>query len=146
MLQLTNSGGLRFIKKDHVADSFAMYDIEMKAIYAAGNLYNSATNLGILATHELFDYTILYDTAYFKDGKFTNKYLPLLSDDNNKLKSFYNKLDFEIGATNNYIINLQSRLPITISLIHFLPEKYQLEKLKDPFNYHFKKLFCTKIN
>jgi hypothetical protein len=126
MLQLTNSGGLRFIRKDHVADSIAKYDIEMKAIYAAGNLYTNATNLGISATHELIDYTILYDTAYFKDGNFTSKLLPLLSDDNRLLKVFYNKVDFEIGATNNYINNLQSRLPFIIHLINFLKEKYHL--------------------
>jgi hypothetical protein len=38
MLQLTNSGGLRLMRVDHVADSIAKYDIEMKAIYSAENL------------------------------------------------------------------------------------------------------------
>ena len=66
MLQLTNSGGLRFIRKGHIADSIAKYDIEMKAIYAAENLYTNATNLGILATHELFDYTIFLTPLILK--------------------------------------------------------------------------------
>jgi hypothetical protein len=127
MLQLTNSGGLRFIRRSHVADSIAKYDIEMKAIYQAGDIYTNATNLGILATHDLFDYTVFHDKGYFKDGAFTKKLLPLLSVDNSKLKSFYNKVDFEMGATENYIKNLQSRLPFTIALIRFLQEKYHLE-------------------
>ncbi len=35
MQQLKNSGGLRMVRKDHVADSIARYDYELKIIYAA---------------------------------------------------------------------------------------------------------------
>jgi len=126
MLQLTNSGGLRFIRRHHVADSIAKYDIEMKVIYSAEDIYNNATNVGILATHELFDYTIFHDSTYFKNGSFTNKFLPLLTNDDKKLKWYFNQVDFEIDATDNYIKNLQRRLPYTIRLIHFLKEEYDL--------------------
>ena len=39
MMQLKNGGGLRLIRRDHVADSIALYDNEVKDVLAAGELY-----------------------------------------------------------------------------------------------------------
>jgi hypothetical protein len=127
MLQLKNSGGLRFIKKEHAADSIAKYDNEIKIIYASENMYNSATEAAAAATHETLDYTIFYDTAYFKNGAFTVKPVQLLTNDPQKLKYFFNKVIYEKGATENYTRNLQSRLPFLKSLVQYLQTAYKLE-------------------
>jgi hypothetical protein len=126
MLQLTNSGGLRFITHDHIADSIAKYDNEMKAVYSAGNFYTEATTNGVLASQDLLDYSVLYDTSFFLNGVFTGKLLPLLSTENGRLKAFFNKVDLEIGATKNYVSNLRLRLPMALSLSRFLKVKYKL--------------------
>jgi hypothetical protein len=65
MMQLKNSGGLRFIRRDHVADSIARYDIEMKSIYAAEDMYTKGSDAAILDTQEIVDYTIYEDSSYW---------------------------------------------------------------------------------
>lgn len=127
MLQLKNSSGLQVIRKDHVADSIARYDNEVKYVYAAETMYWNATDLAILATHELLDYRVFYDTTYFNNNQFTDKPLPPVTDDPQKLKLFFNKVDLEIGSTRNYIYNLQRRLPYAIHLIGFLKKEYEIE-------------------
>jgi len=126
MQQLKNSGGLRFVRKTHVADSIARYDNEMNAIYSAGTIYTNATDLAILASHEVLDYSVYFDTTYFKEHKFTGKPLPLLTTDVIKQKLFFNKVDYEIGATRNYLNNLSERKPFMISLLIFLKKEYHL--------------------
>jgi len=126
MLQLKNSGGLRVIKKDHAADSIARYDYEVKIIYAAESLYITATAAAVTSTHEIFDYSIYHDTSYYKNDAFTGKLIPLLTKDPSKQKLFFNEVDYEKGATDNYIRNMQSRLPFLKSLIQFLKKEYNL--------------------
>jgi len=126
MQQLKNSGGLQYIQKDHVADSIVNYDNEIKIIYAAENLYVSASDVAILATDDIFDKTVYYDTAYVKNGGFTGKAPPLLSTDPIKIKQVMNRVDYEIGATRNYIYNLELRLPVAERLIAYLQKEYGL--------------------
>ncbi len=127
MLQLKNSGGLRLIKKDHVADSIAKYDNEVKIVYAAETLYTEATNLGIVALQEILDQSVFFDSTYYQGGKFTGKTLPFLTDDPKKLKWFFNKADFEIGATKNYIMNMKHIQPNLVNLIRFLKKEYNMK-------------------
>ncbi len=127
MLQLTNSGGLRVIQKDHVADSIAKYANELKSVYAAEEVYSNGTNEAINATHELLDYSVYYDTVYFKQGGFTSATLPLLITDARKIKLFFNKIDFEVGSTRNYINNLKRQLPYMQRMIEFLKMEYDIE-------------------
>ena len=126
MLQLKNSGGLRFMRKGYVADSIAMYDIELNSVYAAGVLYNSATDLAILATHDVLDYSIYFDSSFYHDKSFTRKPLPFLTNDALVIKKLFNKINFEIGATRNYLNNLRYRLPIAERLIAYLQKTYDL--------------------
>ncbi len=126
MLQLKNDG-LRLMHKDHVADSIAKYDNEVKIIYAAEDLYTTAIEKGMTTTREVLNYTIYYDSSFYKDDHLTNKPTPLISDDPAKLRQLFNNVDFEIGSTNNYINNLQLRLPFTIRLIKFLKKEYRIK-------------------
>ena len=125
--QLKNSGGLRFIRKQHAADSIAHYDVELTGLYGAAALYTHANDLGIAASQEMVDYSIYYDSSYFKDGEFTSKPLPLLTSDPVKQKFFFNAVTFEIGATINYLNSLYTRKPYAIRLLKFLKKEYQLE-------------------
>jgi hypothetical protein len=127
MLQLKNSGGLRLIRKDHVADSIAKYDNAVKIISAAEDLYTRETNEAIIAVRSVMDFTVFYDSSYFNNDSLSNKPIALLSDKPLDLKLFLNKVDLEIGATKNYINNMESRLPFTIRLIAFLKKEYDLE-------------------
>ena len=128
MQQLKNSGGLRFIRKKHAADSIAKYLIQLEAIYSAEAVYLTATNTAINASHEVLDYSVYYDSAYHNNKGFTDKLLPLLITDPYKLKVFFNKVDFELGATRMYVMNLERRKPFMIDLLNYLKKEYDLEK------------------
>lgn len=127
MLQLKNSGGLRVIKKDHAADSIARYDYEVKIIYASETLYNKSTETAIAAAREILDYSVFYDSSYYKNKKYTGKPFPLLTDDPKKHKEFFNAIDYEKGAVDDYLGNIRSRMPFLKSLIQFLKREYNLE-------------------
>jgi len=127
MMQLKTSG-LQLIKKDHVADSIASYDVNLKVIYAAEDLYTKATSAALDAAQQLLDLSASDDTAYFDTSNgFRNVMLPLLEDNKLSLPRFFNKIDFEIGATNNYIYNIQKVLPIAERLIAYLKKEYDLQ-------------------
>jgi len=127
MLQLKNSGGLQIVRRHHVADSIAKYDNEVKYIYAAETLYWNASDAANLAAQDLLDYSIFYDSTYFKDGQFKGKFIPLKSNDPEKVKALFNKVYYEIGATQNYINNITRRLPYAVELIKFLKNEYGSE-------------------
>jgi len=114
MLQLKNSGGLRLIKRKSVADSISSYDNNVKIIYEAELLYSNTT-----------DYAT-YDSSYFRNDSLTDKPLPFITNDPQKLKMLFNMVDFEIGATTNYLSNIQRRLPFAIRLIEFLKKEYDI--------------------
>jgi hypothetical protein len=128
MLQLKNAGGLRLIKHSHVADSIAQYDLEMRNIYAAETPYIKAGSNAVDAVQELLISTWLEDTAYIKNDAFTNKELPLLTNDPQKIRIFFNKISYERGWTRNYITNLEQALPYTIRLTAFLKKEYGLDE------------------
>ena len=127
MMQLKNAGGLRLIKQPHVADSIANYDMEMRSIYAAESAYLRTINDAIAISQEILDYNCLKDSNYYKNGKFTDKTLPLLDNDPKKIKIFFNKINTEWGWTENYLENLHKRIPVAERLISFLKKQYHLD-------------------
>jgi hypothetical protein len=126
-LQLAYSGGLRLIKKDHVADSIAEYAAQLKYVYAAEGLYAKAIDAATMAAHEVLDFTVIYDSSYYKEQNFTGKYIPLISDDKQKMKLLFNKISFERRATENYIKNLNSLKPVLEGFIVYLKKEYPRE-------------------
>ena len=124
MLQLKNSGGLRYIKRDHVADSIAQYDLDMRSVYAAEGPYLKSGDEAMAAMKKLLQFNWFEDTTYYKNYSFTSKELPLLTNDPQQIKIFFNEISSENGWTKNYIGNLKSTLPKTTSLIAFLKKEY----------------------
>ena len=123
-LQLTNSGGLRLIKKDHVADSIAEYAARLKNIYGAEGLYAKATEAATMAAHEVLDFTVVYDSVYYKQDRPTGVFIPLISEDKQKVKLLYNRISFERAATENYVNELKSLKPFLDGFIAYLREQY----------------------
>jgi hypothetical protein len=70
---------------------------------------------------------IYRDTTYFNNHEFTSKKLPLVTTDPEKIKIFFNKIAYEEGWTENYINNINARIPYAISLIAFLKKEYDIE-------------------
>ena len=126
MMQLKTSG-LQLIKKDDVADSIANYDVKIKVLSAAETIYLSATDNGLLSAQQLLDYSILLDTSYYSNDEFKNKFLPIYEDSKSSLPRFFNKINYEIGATDNYINNINRVLPYTERLIAYLKKEYAIQ-------------------
>jgi hypothetical protein len=127
MQQLKNSGDLRLIKKSHVADSIAFYDNQVKIIYEAERFYSNTTDEAIKAAHAVFDYSLYYDSSYFKNDSLTGKLIPLVTNDPQKIKLLFSTVDYEIGANKNYIQNIRGRLPFINRFIVYLQKEYHLE-------------------
>jgi len=127
MMQLKTSG-LQLIKKDHVADSIAGYDVKLKIIDAAEGIYFNGTNAAMEASQQLLDLSANEDTTYFDTSTgFKNVMLPLYLDNTSSLPRFFNKIDFEIGATRLYVYNIQRVLPFAERLIAYLKKEYNIE-------------------
>jgi hypothetical protein len=129
MMQLKNSDGFRYIRRGHVADSIANYDNAVKIIYSSEELYIKATQDAVNAAAEMIDFTVGRDSAFMKSKEQWNPgIMPLLlSTDPQKIHLLYNKMDLDWGWTDNYIKNMQQRLPTAVRLIAFLQKKYDLE-------------------
>ena len=125
MTQLKNSGGLQFIKHEHIADSIAQYDQELRGIYAAEAPYQKYTQDATELLSETLVSTLQKDTAGLKGGN--REPFPLLTHDPRQLQIFFNKLTMERGWTQNYIKNLQERVPYNRRLLALLKREYDLE-------------------
>lgn len=124
MMQLKNSGGMQYIKRSHVADSIAFYDVVVRSLQAAEVPYSKSTSDAMDAMSEVLVFRIQYDSSYFKKGVPTEKDLPMLSTDPQKLEVFYNKVSIERGWTQNYLNQLQRELQYPVRLIELLKEEY----------------------
>ena len=129
MMQLKNSDGFRYIRRDRVADSIANYDNNVKIVYSAEELYIKASQDAVDAAQEVIDYTIGRDNSYLGSKERWNPGVmpPLLSTDPYKIHVMYNKIDGDWGLTQTYIQNMQEKMPIAARLIAFLKERYDLE-------------------
>jgi hypothetical protein len=102
-------------------------DNVVKIIYAAEIYYPYTTGYGIKAVREVLDYSVTYDSSYIKNDSLSNKPLPFISNDPQKIKMLFNMVDYEICATKNYVTNIKRRLPFAIRLISFLEKEYNLK-------------------
>lgn len=123
-LQLTNSGGLRIIKKDHVADSIAEYAAALKIIYAVQEVYVQSIASTMDVGQQIFDFSVLCDTSYYKNQQFANRFIPLISDDHQKMKILFNKIFFQRQTSQSYVNNLTNLKFILSGLIQYLKNEY----------------------
>jgi hypothetical protein len=123
-LQLAYSGGLRLVIRDRAADRIAEYASKVKDVMSAMGLYEKATEAATAQAQEVLDYTLVYDSSYYRDMKFTGKYIPLVSEDPLKMKLLFNKISFERAATENYLKTLNSLKPYLENFIQYLEKLY----------------------
>ena len=127
IIQLKNAGGLQYIKHDHVADSIARYDEQIRYINAAEVPYAKAIDNATNAMSELISFKVWNDITYVKNKNFAGEDLPLLNNDAKTTDLFFNKIFIERGWTQNYVRNLQEKLPYTIRLTKLLKEEYKID-------------------
>jgi hypothetical protein len=80
-----------------------------------------------LAAQETVEYAIYSDETYWDGGRHARDLLPLLTEDPHRLQWFFNKIDYDLSTTNNYINQLRRMRPFVIRLIRFLQTEYDLE-------------------
>jgi hypothetical protein len=120
---------LQLIKKDQVADSIAAYDVKLKLIFSVEAIYLKGTNDALDASQQLLNFSSLDSTTYFDTAHtLKNKLLPLYEDNPSSLPRFFNKIDFEIGATKLYIMNIERVLPYADRLIAYLKKEYDIQQ------------------
>jgi hypothetical protein len=119
MSQLKSAGGLQFIKRGSIADSIAKYDQEMRGINAAERPYTKFIDEATDAMSEIFFFTLK------NDGK--EQGYPLTNYSKEKIQVFFNKVELERGWTENYIKNLQQRVPFNARLIRLLRDEYDVK-------------------
>ncbi|HEV3223796.1 MAG TPA: hypothetical protein VGZ90_13000 [Puia sp.] len=130
LVQLRNSGGFRLIQKDHVADSIALYDARINFIYDQGSYYNTYYKEVRELMDEIIDLSVFRDTSFYKNHSFTKKLLPLLRNENEKIRTFFNKVaQYRIAAyyycnSPNY---LRGQQEFASRLIIFLKKEYEIE-------------------
>jgi hypothetical protein len=125
--ELKSTGDYRLMEKDHVADSLSKYDAEIRGIYEQGDYYKSYFKEILSRLDDLTDLTVLTDTSYMKKGKLTNKPLPPLRNDGNKLPTFFNKVLAFREITDSYAeYNLKPQLDQAVSLLNYLKKEYDL--------------------
>jgi hypothetical protein len=119
LLQLKNSGGLRYIRRGHAADSIANYAVEITYVYSAEQMYVQGTQAAIDAAEEVVEFDLPGDGG--ADG------WPVFTKDPRQWLVFFNKVYTEKGWTENYINNMAERLPLAERLLAFLQKEYDLD-------------------
>jgi hypothetical protein len=127
MMQLKNAGGFEYIKDHAIADSIANYDIVIRNVYAAETPYGRAIERAIDAMSEVLILKTSMDIAYFKNGSYTGKRLPMINRDPGKIQIFLNRIYIEREWSQNYVDNLNQTLQGTNRLINLLKNKYHYE-------------------
>jgi hypothetical protein len=128
LTQLRNAGGYRLIQKKGAADSISKYDRFNNEIYGQGEVIKNTEVSGITdLANELIDRTIFKDTSYYYKGNFTSKKLPPVFNDPQKIKIFFNKVDWDRGINSVYINYLKIQSVNAENLIVFFKKTYNLE-------------------
>lgn len=124
--QMKNTGGLRLLSKDHIADSVIRYDVAMKDTYGerdiTKNIFDDLQKLQM----EIFNFVTLKDNVINKDslGKLNNV---LINADPLKLQIYMNKI-FSYKAVSKYYyqVILASALHDAERMILLLSKSYGL--------------------
>ena len=119
MLQLKNSGGLRYIRRDHAADSIANYSVQITYVYSAEQSYVQGTQAAIDAAEEVVELD--------PPGDGGPAVWPVFTKDPHQWLVFFNKVYAEKGWTENYVRNMEERLPLAERILVFLQKEYDLD-------------------
>ena len=127
-LSQLKAGSFRLIQKDHVADSIARYDLLNSYTEVQGNLLLEFSNNLIYSGEQVFDYSIVRDTVYFKNFIATGITPPALNSDKEKQRAFFNKVVSVTVASEGYLRFLKFQSQYANRLLILLQKEYHLEK------------------
>ncbi len=119
LLQLKNSGGLRYIRRDHAADSIANYAVQVTYVYSAEQVYSQATQAAVDAAQGVLEFDLPRDGG--------PEAWPVFIKEPLQWQVFFNKIYIDQGWDENYIRNMEDRLPLAERLIVFLQKEYDLD-------------------
>ena len=127
MQQLKNTGSLRLIQKDHIADSIILYDESVNDTYGQGEIYKSLFYELQTIQLTLFNLTIISDTFKFTLPEIMKLPIPMIDSDQQKIKIFFNKV-FAYKSVNRYYykVLLKKELSFAEKLILLLKREYNL--------------------
>ena len=134
MIQLKNSSGLQYIKRAHIADSILLYDIVVRGIYAADELYQASIKDVVDEMANVMVFRTANDTSFYKDGRYTSKELPLLTREAKELEILFNKISISRGWTENYLEKLKRFYPYSVRLLELLKHEYGYVSRQIPEN------------
>ena len=128
LIQLRNSGGLRLIRAKGVADSITTYQQEMEGTQSQYLVTDRYFNKSNTLLEKIVDETILFDTAYYSKGRFSDKAMLSINDDTQLLKEFFNTIQvYKLIARSYLNYNLKYDLEYGERLISFIDKKYHLK-------------------
>lgn len=126
--ELKSTGDYRLIEKGHAADSLSKYDAEIRGIYEEGDYYVAYFKEILSRLDELTDLTVLTDTSYMQNGKLTDKPLPSLRNDGNKLPALFNKvLTFRVITGSYKDFSMKPQLDFADRLLAYLKKEYHID-------------------
>jgi hypothetical protein len=127
-LSQLKAGSFRLIQKDHIADSIARYDRMNSTTETQGTLLMDFHNNFIYSGEQVMDYSILRDTAYFKNYQIISDVMPpVITTDKEKQKQFFNKAVSISVASETYLLLLKRQREYAVTLLTLLQKKYHLK-------------------
>ncbi|HUS01688.1 MAG TPA: hypothetical protein VMY77_08175 [Chitinophagaceae bacterium] len=126
-LSQLKAGSFRLIQKDHIADSIAKYDRINSATETVVNPLLEFHNNFIYSGEQLMDYSLIRDTAYYKNGIVSDITPPAITADKEKQKEFFNKAIAISVTYEGYLRLLKRQREYAVTLITLLQSTYHLE-------------------
>jgi hypothetical protein len=122
MIQLRNAGGYRLIRKKGAVDSIAKYESKIDLIGIQQGFLSTGVNRAVEAANLIFDFN-----AYkqFKLHRYSTHVL--ITNDKEKINSFYNQSWMMSIVVRNYNALLKDHLKYCTNLIAYLKKAYHIE-------------------
>jgi hypothetical protein len=128
LMQLKNSGNFRLIKNTQVVDSILKYDHLSKYIIVWGNRYHSKIQHTEQAADLILDLSLSRDPTYYDYPKRNLiKQPPLITNNLEQIRSFFNAVSEEAAHSDNYMKPLKWQRGMAASYLRFIRKEHHLE-------------------
>ncbi|MGI8950298.1 MAG: hypothetical protein ACR2FN_01805 [Chitinophagaceae bacterium] len=129
IIQLRNAGGYRLIKKDHVADSIAVYEARNNDVKGQGSFYINAFSSRLQFFNETFDWKAAnkFIREYRSTSKIPSDIPVLITNDKQKIGLYYNECYELAFIYQGYKNMLKNHLAYLIRFMAFLKKEYDIK-------------------
>ncbi len=122
LIQLRNAGGYRFLRKQGVLDSIAIYESKINFLNIQLDYYSESMKKSIETVKFIFD---LNANARFRKNHFSTPIL--ITTDKDKINNFYNQCWMMSIVVRNYTALLKDQLKFSTRLIAYLKNTYHVD-------------------